>query len=69
MKQIATGFKEMSDATKNSCAETEAAKKIIDSLDLAFPADAKRVYDKVRRLQHLCKNDIVVFHNTLTIST
>ena len=48
MKQIATGFKEMSDATKNLRAEIEAAKEIIDSLDLVFPADVKRVYDKVQ---------------------
>jgi len=59
VKQVATGFKEMLDATKNSHAETEAAKEDIDTLDLAFPADVKSVYKKVQRLQHLCKHDLL----------
>ena len=67
--QIVTGFKEMSDATKNLYAETEAAKETIDSSDTAFPVDVTKVYDKVQQLQRLCKNGIIAFQNTVTIST
>ena len=67
--QIATGFKNMLNATKNSRAETKAAKEIIDTLDLAFSADVKLVYEKVQRLQRLRKHDILAFDNSLTKST
>ena len=46
--QIANGFKEMSDATKNSRAEFEAAKEVVDTADTYFPADVARIYNKVQ---------------------
>ena len=53
--QIANGFKEMSDATKNSCTEFEAAKEVIDTTDTAFLTDVARVYNKVQKLEHIQK--------------
>ena len=67
--QIATGFKGISDATKNLFAEGEAAKEIIDTTDLVFPTDVARVYNKVQQLQCLYKLNIITFWNTLTLST
>lgn len=51
--QIATGFKEMSEVTKNLRAEAEAAKDIIDTSDPDFSIDVKRIYSKMQQLQHL----------------
>ena len=45
--QIITGFKEMSDTTKYLRAETKATKETIDTVDLAFPTNVARVYNKV----------------------
>ena len=38
--QIPNGFKEMLDATKNSCAEFETAKEVVDTTNYNFPTDA-----------------------------
>ena len=51
--QITTGFKEMSEGTKNLHAETEAVKEIIDTIDPDFCADVARIYNKVQQLQRL----------------
>ena len=42
---IANCFKEMSDATKNSCAEFEAAKEVVDTTDTNFPTDVPSIYN------------------------
>ena len=53
MVQIAIGFKEMSEITKNLHAEAEAAKEIIDTMDTDFPTDVAKIYNKVQQLQRL----------------
>ena len=67
--QITYGFKEMSDTTKNSCSEFEAAKEVVDTTDDNFPTDVARIYNKVQQLERLRKVDITFFNNVLTIST
>ena len=67
--QIASGFKEMSDATKNSHAEFEAAKEVVNTTDTNFSTNVARIYNKVQQLERLWKVDIVSFNNAVTIST
>ena len=69
MVQIAIGFKEMSEITKNLHAEAEAAKEIIDTMDTDFPTDVAKIYNKVQQLQRLWKLDIIAVWNNLTKST
>lgn len=59
----------MSNATKNSCAEFEAAKEVIDTTYTSFLTDVEKVYNKVQQLERLCKLDITSFNNKLTVST
>lgn len=63
--QITTGFKEMSDTTKNLHVEAETAKEIVNTTDLVFPTDVARVYNKVQRLQRLCKLYLLIFELVL----
>ena len=53
--QIATGFKEMSEAKKIFCAETEATKETIDTTNTDFPTGVTMIYNKVQQLQRLWK--------------
>ena len=65
---IATGMRNLSASTQNDKQERERAKDNIDIDHVDFPADVAADFKKVSNREWLCKSDINVFNNPLTVN-